>query len=199
MKHGVQSVIIALSVLVLSACANTRANRAEMVRYDLNTDTLPAVATTLPTLQIRAPAWLQTPAMQYKLAYAEPALRYSFSNARWVAPPPELLEAALRRSVVWPARWSACRMPLELDEFVQRFVTERDSVAVIELRVRLQGAGGKVLGEQAWSVREVSATADAAGGAAAQVSATKRLLTEMNTWLSALAETADINKHCSAL
>lgn len=199
MKPCVERVIVVLSALVLSACTSTQANRAELVRYDLGADSVPAVATTLPTLAIHSPAWMQTAAMQYKLSYAEPARRYSYTNARWVAAPPDLLDAAVRRGLVWPARWSACRMPLELDEFVQLFVAEERSVAVIELRGRLQGAAGKVLGEQAWSVRELSAIADAAGGALAHARATRRLLTEMNAWLSRQSENADINKQCSTL
>lgn len=187
---------LACWLLALSACAST--NRAELVRYDLGAFTSPAVATTPLRLEIRAPTWLQTPAMQYKLAYADPAQRYSYANARWVAAPPELLEAALRRGLVWPALWPACRMQFELDEFIQLFTSVGSSTAVIELRGRLLGTPGKVLGEQAWSLHEPGTLADAAGGVASHASAIKRLLAQVNSWLSQQSQNADINKQCSS-
>jgi hypothetical protein len=115
-----------------------------------------------------------------------------------VAAPPELLEAALRRGLAWPARWSACRVQFELDEFIQLFASAESGVAVIELRGRLLGPAGKVLDEQAWSMREPG-TADAAGGATAHAGATKRWLTQANAWLLRQSGNADINKQCSTL
>ena len=185
-------------MLALSACANTNANRAELVRYDLDIVALPAVPVTPPRIEVRAPAWLQTSAMQYKFAYADPVQRRSYASARWVATPPELLEAALRRGLAWPTRWAACRIQFELDEFIQLFASADSGTAVIELRGRLLVSAGKVLDEQSWSMREAS-TADAAGGAAAHAGATKHLLTQAKAWLSRHTENVEINKQCSTL
>jgi hypothetical protein len=78
-----------LAVTALSACA-VAPRTPDAYRYDFG----PAVAgeTTwrlpLASIEVQSASWLATGAMHYRLSYAEPLRRQSYSESRWAAPPP---------------------------------------------------------------------------------------------------------------
>lgn len=145
-------------------------------------------------VEVAAPSWLDTPAMQYRLAYAEAARRSSFSESRWVAPPPELIRQSLRRTLA-PAEGGAggCRLHVDVDEFIQRFDAPQSSTAIVELRAALLAPRGEApLARKAFRVSQAAPSADARGGVAALAAATREAADAMRAWLERVAaEPAD--------
>ena len=133
----------------------------------------PAPAISLRSVDVVGPTWLDAPAMQYRLAYADPSRRASFTESRWVAPPPEMLQQSLRKSMTSAETQiapGACRLQIEVDEFVQVFDSPQSSRGVVELRAAL-----------------LLARADARGGVAALAAATSDVSGAIRDWLDGLS------------
>lgn len=117
----------------------------------------------------------------------DPARRRNFAESRWVAPPAELIEAALKQRLSGEAASPGCRLTLEIDEFVQSFDAAGDSRAQLALRASLsRKADSTVLARQAFRLEE-GAGAHARGGVAAHAAMQEQLAAELRQWLQATA------------
>lgn len=178
--------------MALSACA--AAPRAvEPLRYDFGAAAGTASDWRLPlaTIEVTAASWLATGAMHYRLAYAEPLRRQSYSESRWAAPPAELLENLLRRrqagAVAEPAA-AGCRLRLVLDELEQRFDSAQSSQIQLELHaILLPAHGSDMLGRRVFRLQKPAPSADARGGAVAAREAASALAEELASWTNDLA------------
>lgn len=196
----------------LAACVSVdlagKSAKAPIAHYDLGGAAAVAGAgggIGLRSVDVVAPSWLDTPAMQYRLAYAEASRRSSFTESRWVAPPPELIQQVLRRSLsVGDAGAVAgnCRLVVDVDEFIQRFDSPQSSTAVLELRVALIGARAEApLARRSFSIARPATGADARGGVAALGSATAEAALAISRWLGGLdaaGEGQQIARRCRA-
>ena len=175
-----------LALALLAGCASGPAPRSNIAAYDFGP--IEAMGKGVPgieRIEVRAPSWLGTTAMQYRLAADEPARRRNFAESRWVAPPAELIEAALKQRLSGEAASPGCRLTLEIDEFVQSFDAAGDSRAQLALRASLsRKADNVVLARQAFSLEE-GAGRDARGGVVAQGVVQRRLAESLNQWLQA--------------
>lgn len=174
-----------LALALLAGCAGGPAPRANIAAYDFGPiDGTGRGVPGIERIEVRAPSWLGTTAMQYRLAGDDPARRRSYAESRWVAPPAELVEAALKQRLLGGAA-GGCRLTLELDEFVQSFEPGGDSRAQLALRASLsRKADNAVLARHAFSLEE-GAGRDARGGVMAQGVLQRRLAEAMNQWLQA--------------
>lgn len=184
--------------MLLSGCAtDTVESRSQ---YDLGTlRPQPANATplTLPAVSVadvKAPAWLDSERMFYRLSYANDQQPRSYANSQWTTPPAQLfierLKSRLAQSggVVVSASDGAVNVPtlrVEVDDFSQVFDSASRSNAHIAVRAALYD--GRFLREQKLFVQQLPATsADASGGAAALATASDAIINEMAVWLANL-------------
>ncbi len=182
-----------LCLVLLSLCGCAAAPHHEPARYDIAL-AVPAAAKlpglALSAIEVRAPTWLASAAMQYRLAYAQGARRDTYADSRWVAPPAELLERALTRRVMASAGQApagGCRLVLELDEFLQAFESPGASHALLELRASLYAPHGAALLARRTFSQKPPAGADAKTGVAAFGIAAALLADDLGAWLDALA------------
>jgi cholesterol transport system auxiliary component len=187
---------------VLSAgCVGAGRSPSPMAVYDLGppANVQPAaIGYPLRSLAVDAPSWLESPAMQYRLLYADPARLASYGESRWAARPAELLEQTLGRAVGEGGQGAGpgCRLAVDLDEFVQSFHSPTESEAVIEVRVRLLPPRGEgTLAARNFSIARPAAAADARAGVEAFRAAAQDLGTAVREWLAMLdrAERQDLN------
>lgn len=184
--HFVNTAFLAL---LLGGCTVPSRPAAQAV-HDLGV--LEAVATPAGTALLRSvdvqPApWLAGTAMGYRLLQIQPTRRQAYSESRWAAPPAQLVELALRRTL--GAGQGSCRLRIELDEFAQVFETDTLSRGVIEARASLlTQRGEQVLASRAFSISLPAATPDAAGGVAALQAASRALGRELTGWLNGLSQ-----------
>ncbi len=191
-------IILACLVLLLAACAGGGSAVSNVGYYDFGPvrradGQAPQLA--LRGVDVHAPSWLDTPALQYRIAYASDARRLSYAESRWVAQPAELLQSMLqRRLVVSTAIASStgtgngCRLRIDLDEFVQFFDKPTSSSVQLDVRASvLQAAGVAPLARQSFSIVRPTTTADAPGAIAAFGAAAESLTVALLDWLDSPA------------
>lgn len=191
--------------LLLAGCINLevggKGGRTNLAYFDLagGQAASPGSATpraiALRSVDVVAPTWLDAPAMQYRLAYVDSARRASFAESRWAAPPPELLQQALRRQLSAAESRAApglCRLQIEVDEFVQVFDSPQSSSGVIELRAALLARADAPVARKTFRASRPAQSADARGGVAALAAATGDLATAVRDWLDALGSDSAI-------
>ena len=181
-----------LAGALLAGCVGNLAI-VEPVRYDFggldgngSGSPIPIVA-----VDVQAAPWLAGPGMNFRLAYAEPLRRQTYAQSSWAAPPAELLEAFLKRRVVFAQPdfdGNGCRLQLVLDEFEQRFDDPQKSSAVLEARTALAPLrGGATLAKKTFLIQRLAPSADARGGAMAARDAVQALADGLTGWLDAVA------------
>lgn len=188
---------VVLSALLLGGCALPERAPAPL-RYDFGppaaTAPAAAVASALPVLalHVQASPALDSPAMLYRLAYADAQQLRAYTQSRWAMTPAELLQQRLREGLarhqaVAPAGEAAPRLlHVELEEFSQQFTAASDSHGLLRLRASLlqrTAAGEQLLAQRSFQLQQPAASADAAGGARALRAAADAVVADLVQWL----------------
>jgi cholesterol transport system auxiliary component len=194
-----------LSALLIGCATPDKPVRAML--YDFGpgaTVTQPAVAALAPVVlaDIEASGALDGAAFLYRLAYADEHQLRPYAQARWSAPPPQLIRQRLREQLgrerpVLDLSESAAlarsggAMPrvlrIDLEEFSHLFESQTQSFGVVRLRVTLMEnttAGERLVAQRSIVVRQPARTADAAGGARALTAACDAAAEEIRQWLA---------------
>jgi cholesterol transport system auxiliary component len=180
--------------LVLAACGGSAATK-EVLRYDFGgfvaSGSVAGSRIPVAAVDVQAASWLSGPDMHFRLGYAEPLQRRSYTESRWAAPPAELLEAFLKRRIVFGQSESGgggCRLQVALDELEQRFDDLRGSKLVLEVRAQLIPVhGAEALSRKSFLIRKDVLAPDARGGASAARDAVLALADDLGAWLGELA------------
>lgn len=142
-------------------------------------------------VDVRAPQWLDSPGIDYRLAYADAQRFQEYAGSRWVAPPAQLLAQRLRQQLgATPASGpvvAGCILRIDLQEFSQRFDNEEQSAGVIEAQAVLLDARRRFVAGRSFAVERPAASADARGAAAALLAASNALGGELAGWLGGAA------------
>lgn len=159
----------------------------------------PRVPLILP--DIEAAGALDSSAVLYRLGYADDHQLRAYSQARWSAPPPQLVRQRLREQLgrerpVLSLDESAALdrqnlsalylLRLELEEFAQVFDSPDRSRGVLRMRATLlatNGGGEQLLGQRSIAVEGIAPTADASGGVRALTAATDAAAADIGQWL----------------
>lgn len=182
------------AALALAACVNGLPPKP--AEYDFGPGAAtreepPRLRREITVARVTAPAWLDSPALIYRLAYRDASQPRSYAESRWVAPPAELLTAQLRqrlaattrRGVLAPADGvrTAVTLRVELLEFSQIFDAPDRSRALVRLRVALVGEG-RLVAQTSFSADQPAPSANAAGGARALTLAADAAIDRLISW-----------------
>ena len=185
--------IVLLAALLLSACVGGVGNSPSGATYDFGLPAAPLRAGSGwqgLALDVRAPGWLDSTHVDYRLAYADPLTRRQYAGARWAGTPATLIAQRLRQQLgaVSPAAnaATACALRIELQEFSQVFDSPGASRGVLSASVSLVDAKRRMLAERAVTVDKPAASADASGGVRALVAATTELGQVLSDWFVVL-------------
>ena len=197
-----------LLVLLLAACATPeRPVRATL--YDFGPGALaPAPATREAPLaplaldEVSTSAALDGTAVLYRLAYADANQLRPYAQARWSAPPAQLVRQRLREHL--SARRAVLNLGegtvfarsggnapnilrLELEEFSHLFESPTQSSGLLRLRATLvenTPGGERLLAQRLVVVQRPAPSADAPGGVRALAAATDAAARELAQWLA---------------
>ncbi|MEO7393100.1 MAG: ABC-type transport auxiliary lipoprotein family protein [Ramlibacter sp.] len=191
--------------LCLAGCSALPEKPVRATLYDFGPGALTAASTgQLPPLvlaDVDTPGGLEGTAMHYRLGYADPQQLRPYAQARWSAPPPQLVRQRLRqvlnrdRAVLDPgdsaglARSGGASprvLRVDLEEFSHLFDSTTDSSGLLRLRATLMentAAGEKLLAQRSFVVRRPAPSPDAPGGARALAAATDAAADEIGQWL----------------
>ena len=191
------AVLAVSSILLLGACATDKQSAALFDLGPLRAQAPINAGAPLPAISIadiKAPVWLDSQAMFYRLNYANNLQPRPYSASKWTMPPSQLFLLRLKShlsqagGVVVPASDGAVNLPIlriEADDFSQGFDSAGLSSANIAMRASV--FDGRILRAQKMFVKQVpAASADAQGGAAALASASDAIINEMAVWLATL-------------
>jgi cholesterol transport system auxiliary component len=140
-------------------------------------------------LDVRASPWLDGPAIDYRLAYADPLERSQYADSRWAASPALLLSAQLRRQIGFAAVDSVaadCLLRVELQEFSQVFTAPLSSQGVLQGQISLIDGKRRLIAGRAIGIERPAPSPDATGGVQALVDASEELGRQLADWLNRL-------------
>lgn len=194
MQAYLKPLLISFLGLLLAGCNGLVVAPKAVALYDLGiVEVLEMPPGRAPAqIQLQAPSWLNSSAMQYRLGWDRPMQRRAFVESRWVANPSELIARSLDRAILGSSPVaSECRLRIELDEFVQMFDSETSArVEVVARAAWLPARSDKVLARKEFRLTQVSAPATAEEGVAAYRRLTRQLSLELAEWLEALDRTS---------
>lgn len=186
------------AVAMLAACAVTERPPAQQL-YDFGPGVpqLKAPEESLITqglaLRVQSGPALETPAMLYRLAYADERQLRAYAQSRWSMPPPELVQQRLRDglgrhfAVLRPGESGATRLlQIDLEEFSQIYESTSLSKGVLKMRVTLWHngpQGGRLLGQRLLQLQHDAPSPDALGGVRALSLAMDAALEQLQPWL----------------
>lgn len=186
------NVIWLVGALALAGCSSFGRVPTPLAVYDLEPLAVGPVRVDVPItdMEVHAPSWLSSSAMQYRLEPASALERRAYGTSRWAGMPAEMVELVIAR--VAPMRTTAtgsgCRLRIDLDEFIQRFTSAQSSVGYVALRASLLAPRTEALvAEKIFAVEVPAPSADAAGGVVALRSGVNQAAVEMAQWLDQLA------------
>jgi len=207
LPFSVRALVLTASLLLLAGCA-TPDKPVRSTLYDFGPGateaTPPAPTATLPALvlaDVEATGALDGAALLYRLGYADANQLRPYAQARWSAPPPQLIRQRIRELLgrerpVLDLNESAAMarsngaMPrvlrVELEEFSHYFDSPSQSWGLIRLHATLMDntpAGEKLVAQRMVTVRRPAASADAPGGVRALAAATDAAADEIGQWL----------------
>jgi cholesterol transport system auxiliary component len=198
---------LVLVAAMLGGCAGFIDKPVRPTLYDFGPGQATAVAqqSTSPPLvlgEIDAVGALEGSAVLYRLGYVDDRQLRPYSQARWSAPPPQLVRQRLReqigrdRVVLDPGEGAALArsagmlpraLRIELEEFSHLFQGPAESVGLLRLRATLvdNTAGGeRLLAQRSFAVQRPAPTPDAAGGVRALGAAVDAAADELVQWLA---------------
>jgi cholesterol transport system auxiliary component len=110
---------------------------------------------------VSGPEWLEDTGIDYRLLYANPTERRSYTRDRWVAAPALLLQQRLNRG----ERPGSPLLRIELEDFEQVFDRPGQARVVMALKAAIEypAASGDKPVEKAFRFESPTASADAAG------------------------------------
>ncbi|WP_313952443.1 ABC-type transport auxiliary lipoprotein family protein [Accumulibacter sp.] len=152
-------------------------------------------------LEVRAPVWIDSPSMEYRLLYEDPLKLRGYAGSRWAAAPGLLLAQRLRQQLgfVGPREQVAvnCLLRLDLEEFSQVFDTPQASRGILQGAASVLDARHRVVAERRIFIEQPAEGADARGGVRALVLASEELGRQLAGWLSELEKRGTL-KSCRA-
>lgn len=183
--------------LLAAACAFETPTSAVPKSYDFGpppvyTRSNPAIPGTVLVASVRAPAWLEDDAIQYRLLYEDPARTQSYATSRWSAEPAALMTdrvrsrvAAVSQGVVSPeySARSDYTLRIELEDFSQYFAAPGDSTVMLRARATLLRSEARALIAQRVFDTKRSSEPNAAGAVNALAAATDTFLEDLIKWV----------------
>ena len=198
-------IILAAIVLLLSGCTITPHANAPLAVYSLGVlhspdtnnsmDQRPTRSPSLLIADATAPVWLDSRAIQYRLAYHNPTQLHTYANSQWAATPAAMLTRQIRNRlltetghpVIKPGDGAQADYALQVDliEFTQLFPSTDSSHAVINLNASIIKRNTRtLLAQHNFSIQQQSATADAAGAVKALTEASDKLTENLVDWIT---------------
>lgn len=176
---------LALATLLTCGCASNRGVEPQIYDFGIAGSPVAEPANSLLVADVRAPEWLDTTDMLYRLAYHDPRSLAPYTQSRWAGSPAAMLSVRLRQELGSGGPGAKCALTLQLTEFSQVFDSAASSRAVLYANaVLIGGEKREPLMQREFRLEKPASTADAAGGAAAFSALATDLARALNDWIS---------------
>jgi cholesterol transport system auxiliary component len=175
---------LCLMLLVLAGCAGTQKPSPRVFDFGLAGSAPSMPRHSVAVAEMRAPEWLASTDMLYRLWYSDRHALARYANSRWAGAPGAMLTLRLRQEI-GHAPGGKCTLALNLVEFSQVFDAPDASRAVLQVQAILAAGGGSrtALAQREFRLEKATPTADAAGSAAAFSELATELAVALNAWI----------------
>ena len=182
---------LCVMLLALAGCAGTQKTSLQVFDFGLAGATAATPAHSVAVPQMRAPEWLDSTDMLYRLAYQDRYALARYGQSRWAGAPGAMLTLRLRQEI-GHTPGGKCTLGLELAEFSQVFDAPAASRAVLKVQAALNVSGGSrsALTQREFRLEKATPTADAPGSAAAFSELAAELAVALNAWIGESADCA---------
>lgn len=182
--------LVILVCLCLASCYGTgkRGGDAALAVYDFgqpSAGSFPSGWRGKLAVEVRAPLWIDSLGIGYRLTYAEPKRLREYTQSRWAGPPAQLVQQWLNRQLGLSGAGQGrtrCVLRIDIDEFSQVFDNPQVSQGVIEGRVQLLDRSRATLASNEIRIAKPAPSADARGGVAALTVAVDQLVADLFAW-----------------
>lgn len=188
-----------LYALLLGGCTIQRDRLSSSTLYDLGPVHTAQAGVKSPALavsvaDVNPSAWLDTPLMFYRLAYANDQQPRTYAQHRWVLQPAMLFGQRLKARIAAAGGVAASAadgatnlstLRIEADEFIHVFDAPDSSHGYISLRASVYN-DRTLLAQKSFAARSPAPTNDAGGGARALANASDAVISDIMTWLATL-------------
>jgi len=182
--------LIVACCLLVAACysAGRRGGDSALAIYDLGPPAAGSAA--LPrrrelAVEVRAPVWMDSMGIEYRLAYDEPARLRDYTRARWAGPPAQLIQQRLMQQLgMRPSGQgrTRCVLRIDVDAFAQVFDDPATSRGQLLGRAQLLDSTRALLAIHEFRIEKPASSADSRGGVAALTAAVDQLANELVAW-----------------
>jgi len=188
--------VAAAAPVLLMACTTPTAS---VTQFDLSppptgTALDPRLANARTLVEVSAPAWLDNPAIVYRLAYDDANQVQAYAQSRWVAAPASLLSQRLRERLPLALSPGIARadenlasdylLRVELDEFSQVFDTPQTSHALLRARATLiDSRRHELVAQRVFEVQRPALSPNALGAAHGLRDAVDQFISELLHWM----------------
>jgi ABC-type uncharacterized transport system auxiliary subunit len=176
--------------LLLAACYSTgkQGGDSALNVYDFGPPVLQSPAKPLRSelaVEVRAPLWMDSMGIEYRLLYAEPARLRDYTRARWAGPPAQLIQQRLMQQLgLMPAGQgrTRCVLRIDIDAFAQVFDDPVTSRGQLRGRAQLLDRNRALLTAYEFIIEKPAPSADSRGGVAALTAAVEQLTVDLENW-----------------
>lgn len=185
-----RGLLLVLSVVLLAGCytSGKRGTERGLVIHDLglSVERLAGVQRSgILAIEVRAPLWMDSLGINYRLTYADASVLREYSRSRWAGPPGQLIEQRLLQQLDGVPSGlvrGKCLLRLEIAEFSQVFSAPEESTGVLRGRALWLDAGRRIVAERPLAIAMPATTADARGGVAALQASVGQLAVQLLSW-----------------
>lgn len=152
------------------------------------------LAGSLLVAEAAAPAWLDSTAIQYRLAYDDLAQSHAYASHRWAGSPASLLTQRIRNRIAGLSHGTVVSaadgartdylLRLELGEFTQVFDTPDQSRVVVKFRANLiDRATRSVVAQRSFNIEQAAPSPNAKGAVHGLTNSSDKLIGDLIGWL----------------
>ena len=182
--------LIVSCCLLVAACysAGKRGGDSALAIYDLGPSEVRTAAVPKRrelALEVRAPLWMDSMGIEYRLAYDEPARLRDYTRARWAGPPAQLIQQRLVRKLgMRPSGQgrTRCVLRIDVDVFAQIFDDPGTSRGHLQGRAQLLDSTRALVAFYEFTIEKAAPSPDSRGGVAALTGAVDQLAHELVVW-----------------
>lgn len=187
--------VLILVFVFLAGCftSGKRGSEKGLAIYDLGPPAAPLLADErkLPmAVEVRAPLWMDTLGINYRLLYADASRLHEYSRVRWAGPPAQLVQQRLMQQLDLSPTGQArarCVLRVEISEFSQIFVSPGSSKGVLRGRVHWLDPSRRQLAELNLAIEKNADSQDSRGGVSALRATVEQLALDLHAWEQQLA------------
>ena len=182
--------MMAACCLLLAACYSTgkQGGDSALNVYDFGSPVRQSPAGALRgelAVEVRAPLWMDSMGIEYRLLYADPARLRSYTRARWAGAPAQLIQQRMVQQLgLMPAGQgrTRCVLRIEIDAFAQVFDDPATSRGQLRGRAQLLDRNRALLTIYEFRIEKPAPSADSRGGVAALTAAVDQLTVDLENW-----------------